>query len=99
MRKHILPRLKALFTAACATLYTRQARPTMPKFSLEPDTRHLPGEDDTWLFEPDAVVEAALKLQSLFETDPTVLETEINPLMVLEKGAVAADALIRKEKT
>lgn len=58
MRKHILPRLKALFTAACATLYTRQARPTMPKFSLEPETEPSLAPDDAWLFEPEAAVEA-----------------------------------------
>jgi len=57
MRKHILPRLKALLTAACATLYTRQARPTMPKFSLEPDASPAPDELDTWLFASDAEIE------------------------------------------
>ena len=59
MRKHILPRLKALFTAACATLYTRQARPTTPKFSLEPETRHLPGAEDAWLFDAEGAIEGA----------------------------------------
>ncbi|MEL7110103.1 MAG: hypothetical protein AAFV59_05205 [Pseudomonadota bacterium] len=59
MSKHILTRLRSLFAAACATLYTRQARPTMPKFSLEPVTPSLPHEEDTWLFESEAAVEAA----------------------------------------
>jgi hypothetical protein len=53
MRKHILPRLKALLTAACATLYTRQTRPATPKFSLEPEPDHLREENDCWLFESD----------------------------------------------
>jgi len=59
MRKHILPRLKALLTAACATLYTRQTRPATPKFSLEPEPDYLSGHEDTWLFDAEAVVEAA----------------------------------------
>lgn len=33
----------------------------MPKFSLEPETRHLPGAEDAWLFESEAAVEAARK--------------------------------------
>jgi len=59
MRKHILPRLKPLLIAACATLYTRQTRPATPKFSLEPEPDYLSGHDDTWLFDSEAVVETA----------------------------------------
>lgn len=59
MRKHILPRLKALLTAACATLYTRQTRPATPKFSLEPEPDCLSGHDDAWLFDAEAVAETA----------------------------------------
>lgn len=45
-----------------------------------------------------AVVEVALRLQALLESRPDLTEVEVNPLMVLENGAVAADALIRKEE-
>src|SRR6056297_2279402 len=58
MRKHILPRLRALLTAACATLYTRQTRPATPKFSLEPETNPAPDPDDAWLFASDEALEA-----------------------------------------
>ena len=58
MRKHILPRLKALLTAACATLYTRQTRPATPKFSLEPDLDQIQPENDSWLFESDTAFES-----------------------------------------
>ena len=58
MRKHILPRLKALLTAACATLYTRQTRPATPKFSLEPDLDQIQPENDSWLFESDTALES-----------------------------------------
>ena len=58
MRKHILPRLKALLTAACATLYTRQTRPATPKFSLEPEPDYASGQDEAWLFESEAAIEA-----------------------------------------
>ena len=50
MRKHILPRPKALLAAACATLYTRQTRPATSKFSLEPDLDQIRPENDSWLF-------------------------------------------------
>ena len=87
MRKHILPRLKALFTAACATLYTRQARPTTPKFSLEPETRPLPGSEDAWLFESEAAVERARKQ----------LSTEMNGLAESLSDLREALALIHGE--
>ena len=58
MRKHILPRLKALLTAACATLYTRQTRPATSKFSLEPDLDQIRPENDSWLFESDTAFES-----------------------------------------
>lgn len=57
MRKHILPRLKALLAAACATLYTRQTRPATPKFSLEPDLDQMRTEIDSWLFDPETAIE------------------------------------------
>jgi acetate---CoA ligase (ADP-forming) len=41
-----------------------------------------------------AVVAAVLALQSLMQNRPELEEIEINPLMVLPKGAVAVDALI-----
>lgn len=44
----------------------------------------------------DAVVSAGLALASLIASDPTIVEIEINPLMVRETGAVAADALMRQ---
>ena len=50
MRKRILPRLRTLLSAAVATLYTRQNRPAMPKFSLEPKRDHMDLADDAWLF-------------------------------------------------
>ena len=50
MRKHTLPRLKALLAAVCATLYTRQTRPAKPKFSLAPEPEHLSTSDESWLF-------------------------------------------------
>ncbi|MEL6859879.1 MAG: hypothetical protein AAFO74_15940 [Pseudomonadota bacterium] len=59
MRKHILPRLKALLAAACATLYTRQTRPATPKFSLEPETDEHLAVPDAWLFDSEQAVEAA----------------------------------------
>lgn len=58
MRKHILPRLKALLTAACATLYTRQTRPATSKFSLDPDLDQIRPENDSWLFESDTAFES-----------------------------------------
>lgn len=59
MRKHILPRLKALLAAACATLYTRQTRPATPKFSLEPDLDQMRTENDSWLFDSETAIETA----------------------------------------
>jgi hypothetical protein len=43
-----------------------------------------------------AVVDVAMRLQNLMQ-DETLEEIEINPLMVREQGAVAADAVIWKE--
>lgn len=40
-----------------------------------------------------AVVDAALAVQAMFD-DPALVEVEINPLMVREAGAIAADAVI-----
>ncbi|MEO0449786.1 MAG: hypothetical protein AAFZ74_05695 [Pseudomonadota bacterium] len=58
MRKRILPRLRALFSAACATLYTRQARPATRKLSLEPSPQPLSESDDQWLFASEEEVQA-----------------------------------------
>ena len=58
MRKRILPRLRALLSAVCATLYTRQTRPATPKFSLEPAPDHVNGVDDSWLFATAEEMEA-----------------------------------------
>ncbi len=59
MRKHILPRLRALLAAACATLYTRQTRPATPKFSLEPETDDHAIASDAWLFDAEQAIESA----------------------------------------
>ena len=45
-----------------------------------------------------AAVQAILKLQKKMEKDGNVTEIEINPLMLREKGAVAADALVRRRE-
>ncbi|MEL6757042.1 MAG: hypothetical protein AAFP81_11475, partial [Pseudomonadota bacterium] len=58
MRKRILPRLRALFSAACATLYTRQARPATRKLSLETSPQPLSESDDQWLFASEEEVQA-----------------------------------------
>lgn len=62
MRKHILPRLKTLLGAACATLYTRQARAATSKFSLEPkrapEAPDLMRDPDAWMFETECGFEA-----------------------------------------
>ena len=58
MRKRILPRLRALLSAACATLYTRQARAATPKFSLEPASTPASEQDDHWLFASEEEVQA-----------------------------------------
>ena len=44
----------------------------------------------------DAVIETVLNLQELMHHSSDIDEIEINPLLVLSNGAVAADALIRK---
>lgn len=59
----------------------------MPKFSLEPDTRHLPGAEDAWLFESEAAVEAARKQ----------LSTEMNGLAASLSDLREALALIHGE--
>ena len=46
-----------------------------------------------------AVVFVAMTLQELLNDDPALEEIEINPLMVRESGAIAADAVIWKEAT
>lgn len=44
-----------------------------------------------------AIVDAALSVQAMMAQDGSLIDIEINPLMVRENGAVAADALIRKD--
>ena len=44
-----------------------------------------------------AVVDAALAVQGMLAADAKVEEIEINPLMVRESGAIAADAVIWQE--
>ena len=44
-----------------------------------------------------AIVGAALSVQAMMAQDASLIDIEINPLMVRENGAVAADALIRKD--
>ncbi len=44
-----------------------------------------------------AMVEAALAVQRLLADDPSLVEVEINPLILRAVGAVAVDALIREE--
>ncbi|MDP5350325.1 MAG: acetate--CoA ligase family protein, partial [Paracoccaceae bacterium] len=46
-----------------------------------------------------AVVMVAMALQELLNDDPILEEIEINPLMVRESGAIAADAVIWKDAT
>jgi acyl-CoA synthetase (NDP forming) len=45
----------------------------------------------------EAVIDVVLKLQNVLVNNADIEEIEINPLMVLAKGAVAVDALVRKE--
>ena len=45
----------------------------------------------------DAAVRTVLSVQEMLLSDATLSEIEINPLIVRETGAVAVDALIRKE--
>jgi acyl-CoA synthetase (NDP forming) len=42
-----------------------------------------------------AIADVALRLSTMFD-DPDLQEVEVNPLMVLQSGAIAVDALIRK---
>lgn len=46
-----------------------------------------------------AAVQAALALQAMLEGTPALEEIEINPLILTQTGAVAADALIREATT
>ena len=54
MRKHILPRLRMLLTAACATVTTGKIQPKPVTPRLEPDT----ADGDLWLFEGEIELEA-----------------------------------------
>ncbi|MEE2929172.1 MAG: hypothetical protein VX599_00500 [Pseudomonadota bacterium] len=80
MRKRILPRLRTLLSAAFATLYTRQSRPAMPKFSLEPKRNAIDAMEDAWLFASDeelnAVrVELSSRMDSIAESFSGLRET------------------------
>ena len=44
-----------------------------------------------------AVVDVVLRLQDMMAGDQSLTEIEINPLMVCERGAVAVDALVRRQ--
>ena len=44
-----------------------------------------------------AAVEAALTLQAMMAGDPALVEIEINPLILREKGAVAVDAILWRQ--
>jgi len=44
-----------------------------------------------------AAIDVIERLARLFETDPSLVELEVNPLILTPSRAVAADALIRKE--
>ncbi|MGI9395374.1 MAG: acetate--CoA ligase family protein, partial [Boseongicola sp.] len=44
-----------------------------------------------------AIIDVAKKIQQLMASDPDLIEIEINPLMVRKTGAIAVDALIRKD--
>lgn len=44
-----------------------------------------------------AIVETVLCVQSMLELDASLIDIEINPLIVRETGAVAVDALIRRD--
>ena len=44
-----------------------------------------------------AAVDVAFAVQGMTLDDPALSEVEINPLILRQTGAVAADALIRKE--
>ncbi len=46
-----------------------------------------------------ALVSMVVELADWIVEDPTLLEVEINPVLVCETGAVAVDALIRKDRT
>ncbi len=58
MRKHILPRLKSLLSAACAALYTRQVKPAPSSLKIEPATPDIDPGDEAWLFDSGAAHEA-----------------------------------------
>ena len=58
MRKPILPRFKSLLSAACAALYTRQVKPTVSELKYDPATPDLEPDDEAWLFDSEAAVEA-----------------------------------------
>ena len=56
-----------------------------------------PANYEQFTADTGAAVEIALKLQALLAARPDINEIEINPLILRRRGAVAVDALIRKE--
>ena len=46
----------------------------------------------------DALAQAIVALSTLATHQPTVLEAEANPVMVLEDGVIAVDALVTLEE-
>ncbi len=66
------------------------------KLQLWPLLNGFRGRDNA---DVDAIVDAAKRIQQMMAADPSLIEIEINPLMVLTNGAIAADALIRRDVT
>ncbi len=58
MRKHVVPRLKSLLSAACAALYTRQVKPARSPLKLEPMAPDIDLDDQAWLFDATEAYEA-----------------------------------------
>ena len=58
MRKHILPRLRTLLSAACATIATGKVQPQPAAPRLEPEDLGSEQTGDHWLFESEASFEA-----------------------------------------
>lgn len=70
MRKHILPRLKSLLSAAGAALYTRKVQPQPNRLKLEPATPDIEPADEAWLFDAETA----------YETTRTALSKDMNLL-------------------
>ncbi|MBI2212910.1 MAG: GNAT family N-acetyltransferase [Acidobacteria bacterium] len=61
-------------------------------------TRLLRGYRGSAPADASAVEDALLRVSALIETCPEIAELDVNPLKVLEKGAVAVDFRVRVEK-